>query len=132
MTSVKGFPAEELHVPLLMGLLFREVRDVYAAEDWGGLRQSHFRVVSSVPPEGISVTDLGERVGMTKQGCGQFVASLVESGHLRVHQDSTDRRVRLPFGVRRTRRTQRSVESWGTRETTRKCDCRRPPQSSAA
>ena len=73
MTSVKGFPAEELHVPLLMGLLFREVRDVYAAEDWDGLRQSHFRVISSVPPEGISVTDLGERVGMTKQGCGQFV-----------------------------------------------------------
>ena len=106
MTSVKGFPAEELHAPLLMGLLFREVRDVYAAEDWGGLRPSHFRVISSVPPEGISVTDLGERVGMTKQGCGQFVSSLVESGHLKVQQDPADRRVRL---VRRTPKGRRLI-----------------------
>ena len=106
MTTVKGFPAEEVHVPLLMGLLFREVRDVYAAESWGGLRPSHFRVISSVPPEGISVTDLGERVGMTKQGCGQFVTSLVGSGHLKVHQDPTDRRVRL---VRRTPKGRRLI-----------------------
>src|SRR4051812_47340322 len=106
MTSVKGFPEEEVHVPLLMGLLFREVRDVYAGEDWGGLRQSHFRVISSVPPAGISVTDLAERVGMTKQGCGQFVTALAGSGHLQVHQDRADRRVRL---VRRTPKGRRLI-----------------------
>lgn len=99
MTSVKGFPAEEQHVPLLMGLVFREVRDVFAAEDWQGLRQSHFRVISSVPTEGISVTDLGERVGMTKQGCGQFVTTLVGTGHLQVEPSPADRRIRV---VRRT------------------------------
>ena len=79
MTSVKrDFPREEMHAPLLMGLLFREVSDASSSEDWDGLRQSHFRVICSVPAEGISVTDLAERVGMTKQGCGQFVTSLVE------------------------------------------------------
>ena len=108
MTSVKGFPAEELHAPLLMGLLFREVRDVYASEKWGGLRQSHFRVISSVPPEGISVTELAERVGMTKQGCGQFVTTLVGSGHLKVEQDRADRRVRR---VRRTPKGNRTIVS---------------------
>ncbi len=83
MSSVnRVFPAEELQVPLLMGLLFREVSKTFAAEDWGGLRQSHFRVISAVTPEGISVTDLGERVGMSKQGCGQFVTMLVEAGQL--------------------------------------------------
>lgn len=115
MTSVKGFPADELHATLLMGLLFREVRGVFAAEDWGGLRQSHFRVISSVPAEGISVTDLGERLGMSKQGCGQFVTSLVGSGHLRVEQGATDRRVRwvrrTPKGTRTIRRvTARMLE----------------------
>ncbi|MCW2846964.1 MAG: Winged helix DNA-binding domain [Marmoricola sp.] len=123
MTSVKGFTADEVHVPLLMGLLFREVRDVFASEDWGGLRQSHFRVITSVPPEGISVTELGERVGMTKQGCGQFVASLVESGHLDVEQDPEDRRVRrvrrTPLGNRTvtavTRRMVRIEEEWAGR-----------------
>ena len=43
MTTVKGYPEDELHATLLMGLLFREVRAVFATEDWSGLRQSHFR-----------------------------------------------------------------------------------------
>ena len=107
MSSVKrDFPTEELQVPLLMGLLFREVSHTFAAEDWNGLRQSHFRVISAVPAEGISVTDLAERVGMSKQGCGQFVTGLVDSGHLRVEQDSADRRVRV---VRRTPKGQRTM-----------------------
>jgi DNA-binding MarR family transcriptional regulator len=107
MTSVKvEYPPEEWHVPLLMGVLFREVRRVFAEGEWQGLRQSHFRVITSVPAEGISVTDLGERVGMSKQGCGQFVTTLVESGHLRVAADPSDRRVRL---VRRTAKGNRMV-----------------------
>jgi DNA-binding MarR family transcriptional regulator len=107
MVQVKmEVPEEEWHVPLLMGLLFREVRQVFAGEEWQGLRPSHFRVISSVPPEGVSVTDLGDRVGMTKQGCGQFVTTLVESGHLRVSADPRDRRVRR---VRRTAKGNRTI-----------------------
>jgi DNA-binding MarR family transcriptional regulator len=97
MTRVKEFPEEELQVPLLMGLLFREVHLVFSGEDWGGLRQSHFRVISGVPPEGISVTELGEWLGMTKQGCGQFVTQLEQSGHLRAEVDVRDRRVRRVY-----------------------------------
>ena len=56
MSSVKGdFPREELQVPLLMGLLFREVATTFATEDWDGLRQSHFRVISAVPPSWSAV-----------------------------------------------------------------------------
>jgi DNA-binding MarR family transcriptional regulator len=107
MTDVKPeFPPEEWHAPLLMGLLFREVHRYFADEEWHGLRQSHFRVISGVPPEGISVTDLGERVRMSKQGCGQFVTTLVASGHLRVSTAPRDRRVRL---VRRTAKGNRTI-----------------------
>jgi DNA-binding MarR family transcriptional regulator len=107
MTSVKAVPrAEEIQAPLLMGLLLRQVAGVFASEDWGGLRQSHVRVISSVPDEGVSVTELAERVGMTKQGCGQFVTQLVESGHLRVARDRGDRRIRV---VRRTARGERFI-----------------------
>jgi hypothetical protein len=31
----------------------------------------------NVPPEGIRITDLGERLGMTKQASGQFVSALM-------------------------------------------------------
>ncbi len=100
MTFVKAeFPVTQTHVSMLMGLLFRQVRAIFAAEDWDDLRQSHFRVMSAVPEQGVSITELGERVGMTKQGCGQFVTHLVGTGHLATEPDPADRRVRI---VRRT------------------------------
>jgi DNA-binding MarR family transcriptional regulator len=109
MTSVNHVAApEEQHTPMLIGLLLNEVRATFAAEDWGGLRQSHFRVMTSVPADGISITELGERVGMSKQGCGQFVSALVETGHLEVATDPGDRRTRIvmrtPLGNRTVRR----------------------------
>jgi DNA-binding MarR family transcriptional regulator len=107
MTLVNPFvAADERHAALLMGLLMREVREEFAAEDWQGLRQSHFRVIFSVPPSGVSITELGELVGMTKQGCGQFVTQLVDSGHLKIERDPADRRTRV---VKRTALGNRTV-----------------------
>lgn len=109
MNNVKsGFVGEPIHSQMLMGLLFREVRAIFAAEDWGGLRPSHFRVISSVPNQGIAITELSERVGMTKQGCGQFVTKLVNTGHLTVEPDAADRRVRI---VRPTRLGQEVMDA---------------------
>jgi DNA-binding MarR family transcriptional regulator len=107
MTSVKQVvPTEEIQVALLMGLLFREVSGIFASEDWGGLRQSHMRTISCVPTEGISITELAQRLGMTKQGCGQFVRGLEERGLLRVQEDPDDKRVRV---VRRTPKGTRTM-----------------------
>ena len=65
MTFVKAdedpIPAEDVHVPLLAGLLLNEVRLTFAAEDWGGLRQSHFRLLGTIPRGGLNVTELATR-----------------------------------------------------------------------
>jgi DNA-binding MarR family transcriptional regulator len=101
MTSVKarsgrGVPnVGEPHVAQLMGALMQEIRSTFAAEDWGGLRQSHFRLLSNVPPDGIRITDLGERLGMTKQASGQFVSALIDTGHLAARPDPHDGRARV-------------------------------------
>jgi DNA-binding MarR family transcriptional regulator len=101
MTSVKTLSSDDgWHAAALLGTLMEELRDTIISRQRPELRVSHFRVLGSVPPAGITVTELAERVGMTKQGCGQFVTQLVESGHLRVEADPTDRRLRI---VRRTR-----------------------------
>lgn len=109
MISVKDATGDDGHTPLLMGLLFRRVVEAFDAEDWGGLRQSHFRVLATVPASGCSVTDLAARLGMTKQGCGQLVTALVDSGHLRVEGSPTDGRVRLVRRTPRGTRTHRAV-----------------------
>lgn len=92
------------HVPQMVGKLMVEVRDTFAAEDWDGLRQSHFRLLSHVPRAGISVTELAQAMRMSKQACGQFVTQLEATGHLAIRADGTDRRVRLvirtPLGDR--------------------------------
>jgi len=98
MTLVNGDPADE-HVPRLMGSLFEQVRATFVSEDWQGLRPSHFRLLELVTADGVTITELAGRLRMTKQGCGQFVAQLSESGHLRTLPDPADRRSRV---VRRT------------------------------
>ena len=103
MSRVKSneVPEEERHVAVLVGGLMAHVRDAFNPDDWEGLRQSHFRVISCVPSDGISITDLADRLGMTKQGCGQFVTHLVGTGHLSSGPSPDDARVRV---VRRTPR----------------------------
>jgi DNA-binding MarR family transcriptional regulator len=80
---------------MLLGEVLGATRVVFLEQEWGGLRPSHLRVVSSVPDAGCTVTELAALVGMTKQGCGQFVTTLVASGHLAEARAATDRRVRL-------------------------------------
>lgn len=116
MTDVKGLPPvlpvppeAELHVPLLAGKLMQQVRDTFAAEDWGGLRQSHFRLLTSVPRGGITVTDLAAQLGMTKQAVGQFVTHLTGTGHLVSRVDPADRRLRVVFRTRQGDRTVTAV-----------------------
>lgn len=95
MTSVKTWlDPDEVHIAVLVGMLHQRFATAYDPEQWDGLRISHLRVITAVPPDGVSITALAERVGMTKQGCGQFVTSLVESGHLEIGS-TDDRRLRL-------------------------------------
>ena len=66
-----------------------------------GLRTSQLRMLSMTPADGMRVTDLAERVGMTKQALGEFANELEEQGMLESVRDPADRRVRI---VRPTRR----------------------------
>jgi DNA-binding MarR family transcriptional regulator len=101
MTSVKGGsrsavdPSADAPFVELMGRLMQEIRITFEAEDWDGLRQSHFRLMYNVPREGISITDLADRLNMTKQASGQFVTFLAGTGHLDVRPDPGDGRVRV-------------------------------------
>ncbi|MBA8795433.1 DNA-binding MarR family transcriptional regulator [Friedmanniella endophytica] len=83
----------------LLGAAFERIREALPPAEWSGLRLSQLRVLSSVPEDGLSVTELADRVRMTKQAAGQFVDALVDLGLLAVQPRAGDRRVRW---VRRT------------------------------
>lgn len=108
MDLVKPVSPVSRHVAVLMGELMAQIRAIFAAEDWQGLRQSHFRLLSMIPEQGVSITELGELLGMTKQGCGQFVAFLADTGYVLVTENPDDRRVRL---VQRTALGDRTVRA---------------------
>ena len=92
---------DERHIIKVLGLLFEQARQVILGDGPDGLRPSQFRVIDAVPPDGgITVSELAERVGMTKQGIGQFVSQLTEAGYLVTEATAEDRRMRI---VRRTR-----------------------------
>jgi DNA-binding MarR family transcriptional regulator len=94
------------HVMLALGNLMAESREHILSQAGSELRPSHHRVIGHVPPEGITVTELAERVGMTKQGIGQFVQQLTDSGHLRTTAHPQDKRLRI---IRRTSKGDASV-----------------------
>ncbi|HEY5820963.1 MAG TPA: MarR family winged helix-turn-helix transcriptional regulator [Propionibacteriaceae bacterium] len=96
MTLVNRFPD---HVFSALDLAMRTLRDEVTDEmapqaRLAGLRSSQLRLLSLVPTEGMRVTDLAARVGMTKQALGEFASELEARGLLQRAGDPADRRVR--------------------------------------
>ena len=75
-----------------------------------GLRSSQLRLLSLTPADGLRVTDLAERVGMTKQALGEFANALEEKGLLESVRDPADRRVRILRPTTAGRRVVRNAE----------------------
>ena len=99
MTLVNDFPD---HVFSALDLALRTLREDLSSEvarpavraQLSGLRSSQLRLLSLVPAEGMRVTDLAARVGMTKQALGEFASALEGQGLLESTGDPADRRVR--------------------------------------
>jgi DNA-binding MarR family transcriptional regulator len=102
-TASHGPSFEEDHVLVHLGSLMNQARElIEGSQTRDQLRPSQFRVIGWVPYDGaVTVTELAERVGMSKQAIGQFVTELVRSGHLVTEEDPHDRRLRV---VHRTER----------------------------
>ena len=101
MIGVKGGYPD--HVMSLLGLvverLRREVEESAerseATSVVGTLRPSQLRLLSLAPVDGLRVTDLADRLGMTKQALGEFANDLEARGLLESLRDPVDRRVRI-------------------------------------
>src|SRR6478609_11011406 len=73
--------------------LSREMRAI-APPDLEAIGGRRGRLLQIIPADGLRVTDLAHRAGVTKQAIGQLVDTLEELGLVRSVPSRTDRRVR--------------------------------------
>jgi DNA-binding MarR family transcriptional regulator len=126
MTSVNGRAGpgagQPLHLAVLMDQVWRAFRRELeertgaelrrqAAATGIQLRPSQLRLLSLTPPDGMRLTDLAARAGMTKQALGEFVATLQGAGLVEVATGERDRRVRLVRPTPAGRRLQARIEA---------------------
>jgi DNA-binding MarR family transcriptional regulator len=95
------------HIMALLGYLMDGLRrDVLAAIRTAAgersvppvlhdLRFSHIRMLGLTPPDGMRVSDLADRIGMSKQALGEFATALEGLGLMESVRDPADRRVRI-------------------------------------
>lgn len=115
---------DDRHIMQLIGLLFAQAHRRTLRDGMDGLRPSQYRVLDGVPEKGgVTITELAERVGMTKQAIGQFVTELAKRGYVVTGNDPVDRRVRLvsrtPLGNSALQRLSKVLDGlerdWGKR-----------------
>ena len=84
------------------------LQQALVADGFDDHRLAHHQVMPNIPDEGIRLTGLAERAGMTKQAMAELVADLERLGYLRREPDPADGRAKL---IRFTQRGQRAVEA---------------------
>jgi DNA-binding MarR family transcriptional regulator len=99
--TVRNRPAEDGlpdHIARWLEAVTRRLRASLAASDlrdFPDLRGSHRRILQMIPADGIRITELAQRAGMTKQALGEFVDWLEHAGFVASGRDPADGRVRL-------------------------------------
>jgi DNA-binding MarR family transcriptional regulator len=92
-------PDEATPVLLLLVLAERHFADALqehlVAAGFDDHRAVHHRVMAHVTHEGIRLTDLAERAGVTKQAMSELVADLEALGYLQRSADPRDGRAKL-------------------------------------
>jgi len=108
MNDVSARPAGEQHLAFLLNRVIRRARDESAPpSSWpADLTVAKARLIETVPPGGCRIIDLSGELRVSKQGLGQLVKQLVDSGYLKETADPNDRRARQ---IRRTSRGEQVV-----------------------
>ncbi len=95
----EGSRADRIPLPGLLDPLLAHIRrgTVAAAHEAGftDIREAHNTVFGLVPAEGIRLTDLATRAGVSKQAMSELVDDLVEKSYFVKAPDPTDGRAKI-------------------------------------
>lgn len=107
-----AYPDEDSPLLLLLVLAERYVANALqehlVAAGFHDHRVVHHTVMAHITYEGLRLTELAERAGVTKQAMSELVSDLIKLGYLRSSPDPHDRRAKL---ITLTKRGRRAVEA---------------------
>ncbi len=75
--------------------LVGELRERMGDAAYDDIREAHGCVFGNIAPEGMRLTELAERAGMTKQGVGEAVTDLERLGYAERVPDPNDGRAKI-------------------------------------
>lgn len=94
-----AYPDERTHLLLLLVLAERHMvnalQEHLVAAGFVDHRAVHHNVMAHVTYDGVRLTDLAERAGITKQAMSELVRDLVKLGYLQTRPDPDDGRAKL-------------------------------------
>jgi len=80
---------------LALDKLARELQERIKAAGFTDQRMAHNAVFAHIPPEGLTLTELARRAGMTKQAMSELVVDLEAKGYLTRRPDTQDKRTKI-------------------------------------
>jgi DNA-binding MarR family transcriptional regulator len=90
-------------------MLYDAIFDDLDAAGFDDVRRAHGRVFEAIDPKGSRVTDMAERVRMTKQAMGQLVDHLEDGGYVTREPDPDDGRAKLVVLTKKGERVARTA-----------------------
>ena len=101
MAEVNGNTGQQPdHLAYLLHVATRRLRsEAEGAVTALPLQAAQARLLDLIPPDGGRVTDLAQRMQVSKQALGQLAAQLTASGYVGISPDPADKRAKL---IRRT------------------------------
>jgi DNA-binding MarR family transcriptional regulator len=126
-----AYPDEDTPLLLLLVLADRHVaaalQQHLIAAGFHDHRLVHHTVMAHVTYDGIRLTELAARAGVTKQAMSELVTDLVKLGYLQTKPDPADRRAKLiTFADRGRRAVDAATKAFGTMD--KRLEARVTPQ----
>jgi len=114
-----GYPDQDTPLLLLLVLADRHVaaalQQHLLAAGFHDHRLVHHTVMAHVTHEGLRLTELAARAGVTKQAMSELVTDLVKLGYLQTKPDPADGRAKLiTFADRGRRAVDAAMKAFGT------------------
>jgi DNA-binding MarR family transcriptional regulator len=75
-------------------IFYKWATERWQKDGWGEIRPEHMRIMSFIGTNNLTVNEIAQRAGVTKQGASKMLTDLIDNGFVEVEQHPTDNRAK--------------------------------------